>query len=219
MKKHLGELVLPGVIERTDFPTKWVSSIVVNRKSNGKLRLCLDPRPLNKALKRCHHPMPNIEDVLPELARAKVFTKVDYRNGYWQIKLDEESSLLTTFNTPFGRYRWKPMPFGISPAIEIFQQRLDEAIDGLEGVRTEADDILITGKGETMTEAVTDHEQKLKRLLDRCRCKQIKLNSDKIELKATSMLCIGHILTSEGVKADPAKINAILEMQPKSVFH
>ena len=65
-----------------------------------------------------------------------------------------------------------------------------------------------------MTEAVTDHDQKLKRLLDWCRCKQIKLNSDKIELKAASMPYIGHILTSEGVKADQSKINAILEMQP-----
>lgn len=88
------------------------------------------------------------------------------------------------------------MPFGISPAGEIFQQRLDQAIDGLDGVRTVADDILITGNGATMADAVADHDRKLTKLLERCRCKQIKLNSDKIELKATSMPYIGHILTS-----------------------
>ena len=75
------------------------------------------------------------------------------------------------------------MPFGISPAGEIFQIRLDEAIDGLEGIRTVADDILITGNRATMTEAVTDHDQNLKMLLDWCRGKQIKLSSDKIELR------------------------------------
>ncbi|CAB3997530.1 RNA-directed DNA polymerase from transposon BS, partial [Paramuricea clavata] len=115
LREHLDELVKLEVIERVDYPTDWVSAIVVAPKPNGKIRLCLDPRPLNKALKRCHHPIPTIDDVLPELSNAKVFTKVDCSNGYWQVELDEESSLLTTFNTPFGRFKWQRMPFGISP--------------------------------------------------------------------------------------------------------
>ena len=218
LREHLDELVKLNVVERVDYPTDWVSAIVVATKPNGKIRLCLDPRPLNKVLKRCRHPMPTIEDVLPELANARVFTKVDCRNGYWQVKLDEASSILTTFNTPFGRFKWKRMPFGISPAGEIFQQRLDQAIDGLDGVRTVADDILITGNGITMQDAAADHDEKLKKLFERCRAKQIKLNSDKIELKKTSMPYIGHILTSNGVKADPSKTQAILEMkQPDDV--
>ena len=77
--------------------------------------------------------MPNIEDVLPELAHAKVLPKVDCRNGYWQIKLEEESSMMTTFNTSFGRYRWMRMPFGNSPAGKTFQQYLEETIDGSQG--------------------------------------------------------------------------------------
>ena len=213
LREHLDELVKLEVIERVDYPTDWVSAIVVAPKPNGKIRLCLDPRPLNKALKRCHHPIPTIDDVLPELSNAKVFT-----NGYWQVELDEESSLLTTFNTPFGRFKWQRMPFGISPAGEIFQQRLDQAIDDLDGVRTVADDILVIGNGETMQEAVADHDRKLKELFDRCRAKHIKLNPNKIELKKTSMPYIGHILTSDGVQADPAKVQAILEMkQPTDV--
>ena len=78
--------------------------------------------------------MPVIEDILPELGKAKVFTKVDCKDGYWQIKLTEESSLLTTFATPFGRYKWNRMPFGISPASEIFQLRLHEAVESLDGI-------------------------------------------------------------------------------------
>ena len=117
LKDHLCELEEQGIIQKVREPTEWVSSIVVNKKSNGKIRLCLDPQPLNKALKRCHYPIPTIEEVLPDLHDVKVFSKVDCNNGYWQIKLDQESSLLTTFNTPFGRYKWNRMPFGISPAV------------------------------------------------------------------------------------------------------
>ena len=89
---------------------------------------------LSNRLGQCNRRYPTIDDVLPELSNAKVFTKVDCSNGYWQVKLDDESSTLTTFNTPFGRFKWKRMPFRISPAGEIFQQRLEQAIDGLDGV-------------------------------------------------------------------------------------
>ena len=103
-------------------------------------------------------------------------------------------------------------PFGISPAGEIFQQRLDQAIDGLDGVRKVADDILIIGNGETQQATVADHDKKLLALFERCRAKQIRLNPDKIELKKTSMLYIDHILTSEGVQGDPGKVKAILKI-------
>ena len=141
LREHLEQLVQQGVIEPVDFPTDRIRAIVVTLNPNGKIKLCLDPRPLNNVLRRCHHPIPTIDDVLPELFNEKVFTKVDCSNGYWQIKLDDDSSNLTTFNTPFGRFKWKPIPFGISPAGEIFQQGLDQAIDGLDGARTVADDI------------------------------------------------------------------------------
>ena len=218
LKDHLDELERQGIIEGVVHPTDWVNATVVARKSNGKIRLCLDPRPLNKALKRCHYPIPIVKDILPDLANAKVFTKVDCKNGYWQVPLDQESTLLTTFSTPFGRYKWNRMPFGISPAGEIFQRRLDQAIEGLDGVRTVADDILTIGNGATMEEAVRDHDAKLKALLKRCREKHIKLNHEKIDFKKTSMPYIGHLLTSEGVKADPSKIEAILSLpKPEDV--
>ena len=144
LKDHLAELEQQGIIEKVTQTTDRVSGIVVNKKSNGKIRLCLQPQPLNKALKRCHYPIPTIEEVLPDLANAKVFTST---NGYWQVPLEHDSSILTTFNNAFGRYKWNRMPFQISPAGEIFQRRLDQAIEGLTGVRTLADDLLIVGNG------------------------------------------------------------------------
>ena len=110
-----------GVIKKVDTPTDWVSSLVIVKKPNGKLRICIDPKPLNQALKRSHYPLPVVDDILPELAKAKVFSVCDVKNGFWHVELDQESSYLTTFGTPFGRYRWLKMPFGISQAPEYFQ--------------------------------------------------------------------------------------------------
>ena len=165
LKEYLDDLEARSIIEKVERPTEMVNSVVTARKANGNLRLCLGPKPLNKALKRCHFPILVIEDILPDLGNAKIFTKVDCKDGYWQIKLTEESSLLTTFATPFGRYKWNRMPFGISPASEIFQVRLHEAVEGLDGVYAIADDILVAGVGDTMKDAVADHDLKIKRLL------------------------------------------------------
>ena len=103
LKAELQRLTDLNVLEPVDEPTDWVSNMVVATKPSGDLRICLDPKQLNKALKRERHPIPVIEDVLPNLSKAKVFTKIDVRNGYWHAALDEESSRLTTFDTPFGR--------------------------------------------------------------------------------------------------------------------
>jgi hypothetical protein len=90
------------VLKKLTEPTEWISSQVIVRKGS-KLRLCIDPKDSNKALKRSHYPMPTIEEV---------FSVADAKNGFCQVKLDEASSYLTTFWTPFGRYRWLRMPFG-----------------------------------------------------------------------------------------------------------
>ena len=97
-----------------------------------------------------------MEYILPELTDVKVFSKANLKDGFLQIQLDEESSMLTTFQTPWGRHRYLRMPFGISPAPEYFQRKLDRNLEGLSGVYKIADDILITGRGSTMKEAVKD---------------------------------------------------------------
>ena len=169
LKKEIERLVSKGILEPVDVPTDWVSSLVVVMKSNGKVRLCIDPKPLNRALKRNHYPLPVIDDLLPHLTNAKVFTVVDAKNGFWHVLLDDDSSFLTTFGTPWGRFRWTRMPFGISPAPEEFQRRLVQALEGLEGVMPIFDDILVFGVGENQEEAVRDHDEKLMALFERCR--------------------------------------------------
>lgn len=94
-------------------------------------------------------PMPTIKEILPELSKAKVFSIADARKGFWQVKLDAPSSYLMTFWTPFGRYRWLRMFFGIATAPAEYQRRQHEALEGLPGNYVTADDILITGQGET----------------------------------------------------------------------
>lgn len=156
--------------------------------------------------------MPTVDELLPELSKAKVFSTVDTKSGFWQIGLDEESSKLTTFWTPFGRYRWLRMPFGISPAPEIFQKKLHETLHGLRGVRALADDILIFGCGDTTEKAMIDHNRNLELLLTRMKQHNMKLNSEKIKLCLEKVKFFGHILTSSGVQADTDKISSILDM-------
>lgn len=118
LEEELDSLTERQIIAPVDVPTPLVSSLVCVEKPNGKLRVCLDPKDLNKGLRRSHYPMPTIDDVLPDLNDAKVFSTFDAKNGFWHVDMDEESSYLTTFNTPYGRYRWQRMPFGLSTAPE-----------------------------------------------------------------------------------------------------
>ena len=105
------------------------------------------------------------------------------------------------------------MPYGISPAPEYFQQKLDQNLQGLPGVYRIADDLLITGQGETKEEADKDHDENLVRLLQRCRERNIKLNKAKFDFKCSQVPFIGHLLSNEGVKPDPKKIEAIVNME------
>ena len=102
LKKEIDCLVAQEILKPVDTPTDWVSSMVVVTKSNEKIRLCIDPKSLNQALKRNHYPLPVIDDLLPELSKAKVFSVVDAKNGFWHVQLDADSSFLTTFGTPWG---------------------------------------------------------------------------------------------------------------------
>lgn len=135
LKNELDRLQKLGVITPVSTPTDWISSMVVARKSSEAIRLCIDPKPLNVALKRNQYPTLTIEDILPDLSNARIFSVVDAKDGFWHIQLDQASSFLTTFGTPWGRYRWLRMSFGISPAPEEFQRRMDEALEGLDGTR------------------------------------------------------------------------------------
>ena len=112
MEKH-------SIIAKVTEPTDWVNSMVVVHKPNGDLRVCLDLTDLNKAIKRPFYPVPTLDDVTSKLSGSRHFSLLDSRSCYWQIKLSDESSYLTTFNTPFGRYRYLRMPFGINTSLSI----------------------------------------------------------------------------------------------------
>ena len=105
LEKKIKELEKKGVLAKVTTPTDWISSMIAVRKPLGKLSICLDPKDLNKALKRPKYPMQTVEEILPNLLKTKVFSILDAKDGFWKVRLDEQSSYLTTFWTPFGRYR------------------------------------------------------------------------------------------------------------------
>lgn len=143
--------------------------------------------------------MKALKDIIPNLT--------DARSGYWAIKLTEKSSHLTTFNTPFGRYRFLRMPFGIRFAQDEFQRKIDEIYEGLQGVITLVDDNLVYGK------TCEEHDANLRNFLTRSREKGVKLNSDRLAVGRTEVPYFGHILSSDGLKPDPEKIAAICDME------
>lgn len=196
----------------------WVSTVVIVTEKSGALRICIDPRLLNQALKRETHQLPILDDLIPELARAKNFSTVDLTAGYWHCVLDDKSSLLTTFATPFGRYQWKRLPFGLSASSEIFQKWVSQALDGLEGILNITGEILLYGVGDTKDEARCDHNLKLEALLPRCRECGIALKKNKLTLRITEVPFMGHLFTKHGLKIDADKAKAVLEMpRPKDV--
>ena len=206
VKEHIHQLVDKKVLIPVSTPTDWTSSMVIVKKNNGKIRLCIDPKPLNNALKRNQYPLPTLDDVLPELSNAKFFTVADVQSGYWHCEMTEESSFLSTFATPFGRFRWARLPFGLKPSGDEFQRKLSENLEGLEGIKAVADDIIVWGESEA------EHDRRVRALLQRCRERGIKLNYEKLKHKQTEVEYMGHRLTDQGLKADPEKLKAIQEM-------
>ena len=208
LKEELERMESLGIITKFTEPTAWVSSLVIIQKSDSdKLRVCLDPKDLNAAILRPHYPSRTLEEILPELVDAKFFTKLDAKSGYWTCELTHQSSLLTTFNTPFGRYRYLRLPFGLKSSQDEFKKKLDQSLEGLKGMVSIADDIIIYGKSRQ------EHDQRLHELLIRAKENGIKFNKDKLEVGVTEVKYFGHLLTDNGLKPDPDKIEAIQSMK------
>nr|XP_022311305.1 uncharacterized protein K02A2.6-like [Crassostrea virginica] len=207
--RKLKEMEQNGYITKVENPTEWVSSMVVSLR-NDKIRICLDPSDLNKVVKRAHHPMKTVEDIVSNIPNARVFSKLDAKSGFLQIKLNEKSSYLTTFNTPIGRYRWLRLPFGIKSAPEIFQHIMDQMLEGVEGAAAVMDDILIGGRD------VEHHDQILRKVIERATKYNLKLNYDNCEIRQPQVSYVGHLITENGIKPDPTKDRALVDMpRPK----
>jgi len=208
LKDELDRMVKDGIITKVTEPTDWVNSIVlVEKPKTGKLRVCIDPKALNDAIRRPHYQMPTLDDVTSELSGATHFSILDITHAYWSVKLDHASSLLTTFSTTFGRFRFLRLPFGISSSGDIFQQKCNEIFEGLPGIHAIVDDILIHGRSRS------EHDENLRRALDRARDKGVKFNPDKCIVGATEVPFFGHVISSQGLKPDNAKIDAILKLK------
>ena len=182
--------------------------MVVVPKKEGKIRICVDLKPLNESVLREIHPLPKVEDTLAQLSGARVFSKLDANSGFWQIPLAEKSQQLTTFITPFGRYHFTKMPFGISSAPEHFQKRMSAILSGLEGVLCLMDDILVFGTDEG------EHHRRLTRVLRRIHSAGVTLNPAKCEFQKKKLKFLGHLIDEHGIRADPDKVSAIVNMQP-----
>ena len=156
VKNELDNLEALGVIKPVTKPTEWCSPIVVVPKSNEKIRLCVDYTKLNEAVKRENFPLPSTDQLLAQLSGSVLFSKLDCNSGFHQIELAEESQELTTFITPYGRYCYTRLPFGISSGPEVFHRTMVQLLGDTENVICDMDDILIFGKSEHEHEKALD---------------------------------------------------------------
>ena len=191
VNEELSRLCDNGTIKPVTQPTDWLSNILVKEKPNGNIRICIDPsQTINKAIHRPVYTILTIEEKLPLLKNAQVFTIVDVSEAFHTIELDDESALLTTFMGPDGRYCFTRMLFGISLGPEEYQRRQHEFLHGLPGVINIADDICIFGCGDTIEDANVDHGRNLVCLLDKCSDYDLHLSAKKLQFKATSVTSI-----------------------------
>lgn len=210
LRHKLDELERTGIIEKVIGPTDWVNSLVITVKKDNSLRLCLDPKPLNCAIKREHFQLPTLDEITSKLSGANVFSTLDALNGFWQIELDEESSKLCTFNTPYGRYKFMRLPYGISSAAEVFSQRFKQIFDDIEGVEPYVDDLIVWGKNQV------EHDHRLSLVLERAREQNIRFNLSKCKFSKSSVKYMGHILSNKGIQVDLEKVSAINDMPKPS---
>jgi len=133
VREELVYMEAMGVISKVTRPSQWCAGMLVVPKSTGAIRICMDLKPLNANVLREAHPIPKVDDTLAQLSGATVFSKIDANSGYWQIPLADESQDYTTFISPFDRYCFKKLPFGISSMPELFQRRMSVVLEGLEG--------------------------------------------------------------------------------------
>ena len=206
VKAELERMQSIGVISPVDEPTEWCAGMVVVPKSISKVRICVDLGKLNECVKRERLMLPAVDHTLGQLRGAVVFSKLDANSGFWQILLAKESSLLTTFITPFGRFCYNRLPFGITSAPEYFQKQMQQILAGLIGVICLMDDCLVYGLSQA------EHDDRLVRVCQRLVEAGVTLNPEKCVFSVDSVTFLGHVIDASGIRSDPAKVKAIVEM-------
>ncbi|PFX14400.1 Uncharacterized protein K02A2.6 [Stylophora pistillata] len=191
-----------GVIEHIKGHKPWVSPIVVasKPKSPGKVRVCVDMRQANKAVKRERHVTPTVKEMIGDLNGARVLSNLDLNQGYNQLEQAPESRYNTIFSTHMGLMRYERLNFGISSAAEIFQSVIRDTLEGIEGAINISDDISV------FRNTLEEHDQSLKAVFQRLRKKGLTLNKRKCEYRKEKLEFFGYVFSRDGISPDPKKV-------------
>ena len=176
-------------------------------KPNGKLRVCLDPRTINKALRFNVHNASTFPDVMSSIRKISKVSKIDANSGFWTLPMDDQSQLLMTFNTPWGQYCFTKMPFGLNQTQYFFQFYMDHHFQGINSTtNVTTDDIMIHGDTDDQ------HDRHLLQVLNKCHEIELKLNPDKCCFGQKEVKFYGNTISTDGIKPDPDKVDVILKM-------
>jgi hypothetical protein len=181
--------------------------ILFVKKKDGSLRLCVDYRGLNKITKKNRYPLPLISDLLDRLGKARYFSKIDLRNAYHQIRIADGDEWKTAFRTRYGLFEYRVMPFGLTNAPASFQNLINSTFSDMldRFVIAYLDDILI------YSETLEEHEEHIRRVLQRLRDNKLFARPEKCEFYSTSVAFLGYIVSHQGVSMDPSKVQAIAD--------
>ncbi|XP_062558121.1 uncharacterized protein K02A2.6-like [Armigeres subalbatus] len=206
--EKLDDLLSKEIIEKVSEPSQWVSPMVIVVKDSGDIRLCIDMRQLNKAILRETHPLPTIEEIRWKINGAKYFSRLDIKDAFHQLQLDDDSKSLTTFITHRGLFRYKRLVFGISCAPEMFQKVLEHILADCENTINFIDDIIVAGESEV------EHDLALQKVLKKLRDYDILLNQSKCAFKLTEIEFVGQRFNQNGMIPSQRKIEAIQSFRP-----
>jgi hypothetical protein len=212
LRKQIDELLEKGYIRPSTSP--WVAPVLFVEKKDGTKRMCIDYRALNEVSIKNKYPLPRIEDLFDQLRGASVFSKIDLRSVYHQLRIRPADIPKTTFITKYGLYEFMVMSFGLTNAPAYFMYLMNSVfMDYLDKfVVVFIDDILIYSQNEQ------EHEEHLRKVLQRLRDCQLYAKLSKCEFWISEVLFLGHIISRYGLAVDPKKVTAILDWKaPKDV--
>ncbi|KAL0541114.1 hypothetical protein IC582_021151 [Cucumis melo] len=203
LKVQLQELLDKGFIRPSVSP--WGAPVLFVKKKDGSMRLCIDYRELNKVTVKNRYPLPRIDDLFDQLQGATVFSKIDLRSGYHQLRIRDGDIPKTAFRSRYGHYEFVVMSFGLTNGPAVFMDLMNRVFkDFLDSfVIVFIDDILIYSKTEA------EHEEHLHQVLETLRANKLYAKFSKCEFWLRKVTFLGHVVSSEGVSVDPAKIEAV----------
>lgn len=210
VKDELQRMVANGIISPVTEPTDWCAPMVPVLKKNGKVRLCVDLKKLNQSVKREKFIMPTVDEIAAKMTNAKVFSTLDCSQSFWQLPIHEEDRKYTCFITPFGRFVFNRLPYGLNSSTEIFQRKLKELLTDISGVFVDIDDMLIYAENDAK------HDETLREVMDRIQKSGLKLNKSKCRFKTDRVVYQGQVFTARGMTPDPTKVEAINNFQVPS---